>query len=813
MKILPSLKRFPVWLGIFFWSVLLYSPFLAAQPRDLDLEQSLEKTLHSEEQSLAQLHIQFEHVRQIEKNLETELNAYKIQISAYNNLLLVPGIPLDELGNVREHALIVTEELALRLKEFLKARDALEQLRTQTEQQFLLNQEQLNDITIDTSAQPKNAQLTVTLSTLQQLTARISEKRQLLEQMQTISNGYIGKLTEIQGSFTRLIEKFEQQIETRKMQVLLERQANPLTLLGYRQLTLEFAELFQATRALISTTILGQGVLHFGGFFLIRLLVLAAFVSLLLFRAERFCLIVEEKFSTHSLWRYRTVSLFRRSLFFAGIVLFLSIYVQISQLYSATTMIQVMVAILHIWLFSQWLLDALKLWARERGDAAPHRLFRQLRGVILLSRGFGVGYVLIEWALGSSSVILLLARLLFEASLIIWSVLIYRQLREMPPAIFPVKPEFQSAAQSIVMAAGYVIVSGGFLLELLGYGQFARYWYFSWGQSSSVILWGFLLLMVVQELNVELQAMLPPDNEKSSKTSLRVRWMLVRTLWVALPTLFCISILFAWGAKRVVLSGMFNLFTYPIPISGMQMSLLGLIYALLLVMLTRLATRLWRDLLRKRIFANSGLDIGIQASVTTITVYAIWLFGILSALYAIGVSATSLAFAFGALGIGLGFGLQSIFNNFVSGLILLFERPIEVGDVVEISGILGKVEKINVRSTVVRTFDNAALIIPNADIISRQLTNWTFQDARSRRTIMVHVASHNNPKMIETVLHDIAEQHPRVLKEPAPTVLLTDSDAGGLTLKLHIWTILDYGIAAENDIRFEIDRIFREKQI
>ena len=169
--------------------------------------------------------------------------------------------------------------------------------------------------------------------------------------------------------------------------------------------------------------------------------------------------------------------------------------------------------------------------------------------------------------------------------------------------------------------------------------------------------------------------------------------------------------------------------------------------------------------------------------------------------------------AFGALGVGLGFGLQSIFNNFVSGLILLFERPIEVGNVLEINGIWGKVETINVRSTVIRTFDNSAIIIPNADILSSQLTNWTFKDVRMRRTIQVGVGYESNPKLVEQLLYEIAQKHPRVLTEPAPMVQFADFGDSALLFKLFVWTLLDYGMPTENDIRFEIHRIFAEQQI
>ena len=129
-----------------------------------------------------------------------------------------------------------------------------------------------------------------------------------------------------------------------------------------------------------------------------------------------------------------------------------------------------------------------------------------------------------------------------------------------------------------------------------------------------------------------------------------------------------------------------------------------------------------------------------------------------------GVSSTSLTVVFGASSIGLGFGLQNIFNNFISGIILLFERPIQVGDAVEISGVWGVVQKINVRSTLVQTYDNASLIIPNSEFISNKVINWSFKDHRIRRVITVGVAYGSDMAMVSGTLKEIAGKAQWVLK-------------------------------------------------
>jgi potassium efflux system protein len=140
----------------------------------------------------------------------------------------------------------------------------------------------------------------------------------------------------------------------------------------------------------------------------------------------------------------------------------------------------------------------------------------------------------------------------------------------------------------------------------------------------------------------------------------------------------------------------------------------------------------------------------------------------LAALHAFGLSSTSLTVAFGALSIGLGFGLQNIFNNFISGIILLFERPIQVGDAVEINGIWAEVKKINFRSTVVQTYDNASLIIPNSEFISSQVTNWSFRDLTLRIKISVGVAYGSDIELVRSSLLEIAGRTEKCSPIPAP---------------------------------------------
>ena len=197
----------------------------------------------------------------------------------------------------------------------------------------------------------------------------------------------------------------------------------------------------------------------------------------------------------------------------------------------------------------------------------------------------------------------------------------------------------------------------------------------------------------------------------------------------------------------------------------------------------------------------------------TITGYLGWAVGLVLALGTLGVNSTSLTVVFGGLSIGIGFGMQTIFNNFISGLILLFERPIQVGDFVEINGLWAEVKKINVRATVVQTFDNASVIIPNSELVSQQVTNWSFKDQRMRRNLEVGVAYGSDIEKVTSTLLEIARENSAVLKYPKLEVLFIDHADGVLIFRLRVWLHVDNYWTAASQIRMEIDRRFHEEGI
>jgi len=496
-----------------------------------------------------------------------------------------------------------------------------------------------------------------------------------------------------------------------------------------------------------------------------------------------------------------------------GTVLFIYIYARIHLFYSTAPLIQIAIYILLIFLFTRWGFDLLKLWNQGKRYQIPEQLLPHLRSLLIIIRIFAIPYVILAWLIGSTSIILLVLRMVFEIILFGWNILFLRQFYNFNKIPTAEKSSRLSILRNIFFGLSYTITGGGLLLELVGYGPLALYWYKAWGWSAVILILGVLFYFLLMEWNVSIRRISESDKDLSTKASYPFRWLFIRFCWLLWFASLIISLIITWGPRQTILDSFIKVLNCPFHIGEMQLKLIGLIYAFLIIFFTHAATRLWRYILQKKILARSDMEPGLRDSITTITVYLFWMIGILAALHAFGLNTTYLAVAFGALGIGLGFGLQNIFNNFVSGIILLFERPIQVGDAIEVSGTWATVTKINVRSTVVQTYDNASLIIPNSDLISQQVTNWSFKDLRLRRKISVGVAYGSDIELVRKTLLEIADKTPKVLKYPKPDVLFSDFGDSALIFTLRVWTDIDNMFIAETDIRFEINRLFKERKI
>jgi potassium efflux system protein len=241
-----------------------------------------------------------------------------------------------------------------------------------------------------------------------------------------------------------------------------------------------------------------------------------------------------------------------------------------------------------------------------------------------------------------------------------------------------------------------------------------------------------------------------------------------------------------------------------------------IVAALLTFFVGLLLARLMTRLLGERLFPRVGMDEGAANAYRSLLYYALLGVVFVTALRAVNIPLTAFTVIGGALAIGVGFGSQNVVNNFISGLILLAERPIKVGDLVDVDGTYGNVERIGLRSTRIRTGDNIHVIVPNAAFLENKVVNWTHHDRQVRIMVGVGVVYGSPTREVERLVRKALAEHPRVLDRPEPIVLFTGFGDNSLDFEAHFWVRLGNYMERrriESELRFAIDELFREAGI
>ncbi len=232
-----------------------------------------------------------------------------------------------------------------------------------------------------------------------------------------------------------------------------------------------------------------------------------------------------------------------------------------------------------------------------------------------------------------------------------------------------------------------------------------------------------------------------------------------------------------------------EVFTRPLlPLGASGLSLGALLQSLFLLLLLFFAAGRLKKLVTGKLLAKTKLDASGRQAVGALLHYGLVLFGFLVILQASGVDVTALSVAAGGLGIGIGFGLQNIANNLVSGLIVLLERPVKLGDRIELAGVEGQVVEIRARSTTMLTNDNIAIIVPNSRFITEEVINWSYSDPKVRFRIPVSVGYDSDVRLVERLLLEVARLNPDVLDDPEPAIRFLEFGDSGLHFELRAWT-------------------------
>lgn len=366
-----------------------------------------------------------------------------------------------------------------------------------------------------------------------------------------------------------------------------------------------------------------------------------------------------------------------------------------------------------------------------------------------------------------------------------------------------------------VMRIAALLLLVVFIAEIIGQTVFAMRFFDTASRSVIFVLFGWMLITLIRG-GLDLVVRSPLFQKvyflKGNADVIFRRVMLL--VQILIWSFIFANILADWGIYSLPMDAIQGFLGYGFTI-GTKKITVGLVFIALAILYGAfLISWAVQAVFMEEVLRRRHVESGVRMSMARLIHYALVLVGFLIAMSALGFDLKNITILGGALGIGIGFGLQTVVSNFVCGLILLFERPIKVGDVIELGAQRGRVKKLGLRATVVETFDRAEVVVPNSNLISNEVTNWTLADRQMRITIPVGVAYGSDIEVVMKTLTEVAAENSLVLKDPAPQILFSAFGASSLDFEFRVW-IADFNDRrrVQSDLLLEIDRRFRELDI
>ena len=353
------------------------------------------------------------------------------------------------------------------------------------------------------------------------------------------------------------------------------------------------------------------------------------------------------------------------------------------------------------------------------------------------------------------------------------------------------------------------IVVGGLaaILSAVGYGAAAEYLLFP--SIKTLFLLGSVSILTMLLGGIYLASTRKSTDSEHGGKSLFTAMIAVFLFLLALPV-----IAWLWGTTEEELSGVWEIAVEGVSIGGQRISVIDILTLVAVFMIGFALTRLAKGLLEGTILPNTRLDDGGRRAIATGTEYVGIFVALVVAVSLAGIDLTNLAIVAGALSVGIGFGLQAVVSNFVSGLILLIERPVNEGDWIVVGGVSGTVKRISVRSTTIETFDRANVVVPNSDLITSKVTNWTLIHRYGRSIIPVGVAYGTDPRKVESLLFQVAIENEKVMKNPEPQIIFAGFGDNSLDFELRVILVdVNYLLSAKSELNFAIAKKFEEEGI
>jgi small-conductance mechanosensitive channel len=779
----------------------------------LELQSALDSAVTSHQEELADLKVRLAQLDTSKANLLGTMRAQENITASHNQLLLMSQPSLESLEQAIRGNRLIYEYLSDQLEKLQARYNSASILFLNAGDLIALARRQIDDIP---AAQLPDGRKTELAAKGEHLVGILNEKKALGEAYQKHYDDLSNRMRSLIQQKKALDEKMTAEFQGRKKKLLFTASSLYRYILenGLGEAWDNFVSRISQFIGLSSDTLhwnqieripVGQSVVVL--FWIGAIIGLRVSMRGALRRIDAKLVVPE--------WRYRRLFLYllRRSLLYLGLTLLFGICDFLNWSLLDFNLANILFKIFLMLLLTRWGLDAINFWYtgislpmfRAFVIAQIERFLRFLRVITLVS-------IIFSWAAGMESALTWVLRDVLTVVLLIWTVRFWQRAKQVvADAVRQGQAAPDPRKMKLLTTWSYLVSGGGVLISLIGYSTLAGHWWGAWIKSTTLLFWGHVSWQAIQEWRHDphIERGISHDSQWPGGDH-RLSWPLIqlcRGLWF-----FCMArgIIWSWDREGALMAWVTDLLNFTHTIGNLDLKLIGIVHALVILFFTHIIVHIGRTLLDEKVLGKKALEPGLKDSVITILSYLGWSIGLLLALASIGVNATSLAVVFGALSVGIGFGLQTIFNNFISGLILLFERPIQVGDFVEVNGIWAEVKKINVRATVVQTFDNASVIIPNSEFISQQVTNWSFKDRRMRKNLNIGVAYGSDIDLVEKTLLDVAIGFETVLKYPRPEVLFLDHGDNALIFCLRFWVQVEDSAIVPSRVRFEIDKRFRE---
>jgi potassium-dependent mechanosensitive channel len=775
------------------------------------LAESLDNAVANQRDELESLKGQLRDLENLRDKVQDEIKTYDSQNTAHSQILLTSQLRIENLENAIKNNRFAFRNLSGYFEIFQKRLDSTSILLGQIKERIELVKAQIADIR---GSQFSDTWKSLLAATSQSLNKILDEKKQIGEGLHKTEENLLRLINDALEENKTIGDKLMLRLEDENKASIFKRFDSFGDLSG-EAIRKELGLFWSRIRSVFdSATWSSQWIeIKMGGFEQWSVFFVAMALILLLQYQSKVTIRKVEKRCEGPEYDHRRMALvlLRRSLPYFGMVLLFGFYSSLRFSLFNISLGRALFGIFLILLATQWGLDYLKY-----GFSGPPTVFwsfvsHHIRRFFQIIRTMAIIVLMLSWIAERDSILIWLLRNVLSAVFLSWALVFWLKMKRI---LFEGRRQGQEIFNlkwiKAIRAWTYLVIGGTLFLNLLGYRMLGGLWFEAWIKTLAILFWGYISLNAVREWRQDFLSETAADIENKKTSKYHIRWTLIQLTQAFCFFAMAVVILWAWDTSGFLTARLADFFNFTVTMGSLKLNVKGIILAVGILYITRFAVRIGRSLLKEKILDRRSLEIGLKDSILTITSYLGWTLGLLLALGIIGVNATSIAVIFGGLSIGIGFGMQTIFNNFFSGLILLFERPIQVGDTVEINGMRAEVKKINVRATVVQTFDNASVIIPNSEFVSKQVTNWSFKDKRMRRNIEIGVAYGSDIDLVQNTMLEIANKKRNVLKYPKPDVIFIDHADSALIFRLRVWVHLDDYWTIPSQIRNEIDHRFRE---